>query len=666
MLPPGFRHNWNLKISANDILIEADKLINNSREILDKIGSVSDESVSYHTLLKELADFDCEYNSNIGLLTLLRHVSTDQAVRDASTEAEAKFEAFDIEIEMRQDIFNKLLILQKKQEDMKPEAKRYLEKLIQRGERGGLHLPEETQKQVKDLKTRLTELGIQFQKNLNEETTVLEFTEEELDGLTQDFLSGLQKNEKSGKFEVTLKYPHAFPVLRKCRNENTRHRMHVAFNSRCMNENKHILEELVKLRKQHALLLGFPSHPAYIMDILMAKTPETVHSFLTELWHDLTPLWEKERAYMLELKEAECKEMNKIFDGKLNEWDVKYYITKVEEKKYAVDNEKLKEYFPLPVVTEGLLNIYQELLSLKFKEIENAEVWHEDVKLYSVHDSEHQTLLGYFYLDLFPRPGKYGHAAVCSIQPTCLLADGSRQISICAMVANFTKPLADKPSLLDHQEVVTFFHEFGHVMHNICKRQEFAYFSRVERDFIEAPSQMLENWCWEVESLKRMSAHYSDKSEIPHDIIHLLVNSKLANVGYLNLRQVVLAMYDLKIHSEPESDLRQMFYAINRDVLNIEVPSETFMPSAFGHLAGGYDARYYGYLWSEVYSMDMFDTVFKNGNLFNAEAGMKYRNSILKPGGTKDAYDMLVDFLGREPSRDAFLRSKGLTKKESN
>ncbi|XP_035228689.1 thimet oligopeptidase-like isoform X2 [Stegodyphus dumicola] len=589
-------------------------------------------------------------------------VSTDQAIRDASTEADHRLQAFDVEISMRQDVFNKLLIVEKKQELMKPEAKRFLERLIKLGKRNGLHLSGEIQKEIKTIKGRMNDLCIQFNKNLSEEATILEFTEEELDGLPLDFILSLNQNPDTGKSEVTLKYPHYFPIMRKCKNPETRRLMELAFNSQCINENIPILEELVKLRKKQANLLGFSNHAAYITDLRMAKTAENVSEFLTQLWHKLTPLWDEERKYLLELKEEECKEIGIPFDGKLNVWDLRYYITKVEEKKYVVNQSKLREYFPLSVVTQGLLDIYQELLGLKFRKIEDAEAWNEDVQLFSVEDSSDEKLLGYFFLDLFPRMGKYGHAAIFELQPSCLLPDETRQIAVCAMVANFSKPQLDKPSLLDHNEVVTFFHEFGHVMHHICSQTDFAHFSgtNVERDFVEAPSQMLENWCWEREPLKRMSQHFLNKSELPEDSIDALLKSRLANTGYHNLRQIVLAMFDYKIHTNPEADTKQMYSDVQKEVLGIEPSEGTHFACHFGHLAGGYDAQYYSYLWSEVYSLDMFYSRFKDGKVMNSEVGREYREKILKPGGSKDAYDMIIDFLGREPTQDAFLINKGL------
>ena len=630
---------------------------------------------------------------------------------------------------------------------------RYMRYTIRDYERLGMHLDDTERERFVALRTRISDLCIEYQRNLNEEDTRVWFRADQLAGMSASFLAGLRQRRNAqrpeeAEYEVTLKYPHYFPLMKHCRVEETRRLMERLFNSRCVPENVALLEEAVKLRDDAAKLLGYSSHAAYVLDTRMAGSPATVTQFLRRISKRMERAAQTELAELRRLKRRELVETGAgrhlsggtaEIDDRLFMWDLRYYMTRYEQQRFQIDHEAVSEYFPLDRVVSGMFQIYQDLLALRFVELPDAPRWHEEVRAFAVRDGSSAQLMGYFYLDLHPREGKYGHAAVWPLQPGCVAPEavGSgtergandtrlgwkvnldgvapatprgggnvsatsssghaapdaataeamgmrrlpRQAPVAAMVANFSKPTAEQPSLLRHEEVVTLFHEFGHVMHHICSRARFARFSgtRVERDFVEAPSQMLENWCWEHAALTKLSGHYRRfvprsasgggglvPEPLPEDTVRRMRDAKRCMAALLTRRQVVLSLFDQELHhraaaveAASEIDSAAVLERLQRSIGLVPMTPGTHFGGSFGHLMGGYDAQYYGYLWSEVFSCDMYETGF-GGEPLNADAGRRYRQCILTPGGSRDAADMLREFLGREPREQAFLRSKGV------
>jgi Zn-dependent oligopeptidase len=352
-----------------------------------------------------------------------------------------------------------------------------------------------------------------------------------------------------------------------------------------------------------------------------------------------------------------------VADGEsppLTRADYSYYENQLRQSDFGVDQHAAAQYFELDRTMQGLLDLTSEVFGLTYRKVEDPPAWHEDVTLYEVHDAESGALIGHFYADLFPREGKFGHAAAFPVHVAHDTAHG-RQSPVTAFLCNFPKPTGDQPSLLMHSDVVTLFHEFGHVLHMTLSKASMPRFSgaSTEWDFVEAPSQIMEHWCWTPDVLARFAFHHETGEPIPTDLVEQMAAAKNLNVALFTLRQIALGKIDQGFHGVSEMPDLDAVVAEADAVSLLAGVDGTFMPASFGHLMGGYDAAYYGYLWAKVFGDDMF-SVFAEEGVTDPEVGMRYRTTVLEPNGTKDAIELLRDFLGREPNDRAFLADIGL------
>ncbi|KAK7958492.1 peptidase family M3 [Apiospora saccharicola] len=681
--------------TKDSIASQAKALCDTTRSVLDKVvAQVPVEKATFASVLKPMAEDEDQSALNGRILGFYQYVSADADLRNASTEAEKIMDDFAIECNMRDDVFQLVDAVFKNiksESNLDSESLRLLEKEHKNYIKNGLGLPKGPQRdRFKEIKKRLSQISIQFQKNLNEENGGVWFTKEELDGVPADVIEGLEKGtgENEGKVRLSFKYPDLFPTLKFAKNPETRRKVFIA-NENKVNDNLPLFKETIVLRDEAARMLGYPNHAALRIEDKMAKTTDTVNTFLSDLRQRLTAGGEKERKHLLELKKKDEESRGLKPDGKYYLWDHRYYDRMMIEQEYSIDETKIAEYFPLQNTVKGMLKTFEELFGLAFVELSKEErakisptgkaediVWHEDVTVYSVwnDDSEGNGFVGYLYLDLHPRQGKYGHAANFNLQPGFVQTNGSRHYPATALVCNFSKPTPTKPSLLKHDEVTTLFHELGHGIHDLAGRTKYARFhgTSTVRDFVEAPSQMLENWCWTPSQIKALSSHYETGQPIPDDLIKKQIATKHVNDALFNLRQLHFGIYDMKVHA-PENhetiekmDLTELYNKLRAELCGFAGP-ETFGEgynwgsgqATFGHLIGGYDAGYYGYLSSEVYSSDMFHTVFKK-NPMDGKEGRRYRHTVLEKGGSQDEMTTLEQFLGRKPSTEAFYRELGL------
>jgi thimet oligopeptidase len=631
-----------------------DEAIGQARAVLDEIAAPRETRDFENTMrsLDRIGDILGHAFNDYGFMG---YVHTDKEVRSAAKDAEEKISKFGVEMIFRDDLNAAVQEYAATEEAARLEGEeaRFLEFSLRDLRRAGHDLDPETRASVKERTERLVELSVRFQQNIDEWEAWILCDREGLDGLPDSFIDSLDVDEETGLYKVTIDYPNLIPFLENATRRDLREQLRFKFNTVAVEDNKKILAEAVQLRQEIADAFGMPTWAHYVLEERMAQDPERVRSFYDELVEPLTAKGKEEVAAMATLLAEDTGE------DVVRVWDWSYYDTQQRKTDYGVDNFEVAKYFPLPAVLDGMFGLTSEMFGLEYVEIEDFDRWHQDVQLFATVDKESGEEIGRFYLDLFPREGKYGHAAEFPLIPGRRLEDGTYQNPVCAMVANFTKPTKETPSLLQHGEVETLFHEFGHVLHQNLGRTELARFSgtNVERDFVEAPSQIMEHWIWRADVLSRFARHFETGEPIPEELVNQLVAARNLNKALFQLRQMQYGWWDQEIHRGPDRDLDSI-YVEGAKISLLPHHEGTFSLASFGHLFG-YDASYYGYMWSEVYGDDMFSR-FEEQGVTNPEVGMAYRRTVLERGGAVDPDQMLVEFLGREPNNQAFLSKLGI------
>jgi thimet oligopeptidase len=532
--------------------------------------------------------------------------------------------------------------------------------------RAGLELPKPKRDEVEALRKELTRLTTDFESNITKVRHPVTFTRADLEGVPESLLS--QPGVKTGDDEYTLLANvtfHYITVLETAKKEATRKKLATIHSNLARIENVLLLQQILELRDQIAGRLGYASWADYQIEPKMAKTADNARDFLVRLKSGLQPKFDAELAEFRELKAKETGDA----DAKIHFWDWRYYSNQLKKERYTVDAEQLRVYFPYARTLQGMFDIYQSIFGLKIQRLDPPSRWVEDVQLYGVSDAETGEPMGLFYLDMFPREGKYNHFAQFPIIEGKRLPGGQYQRPTVALVCNFPPPSEDQPSLLSHSDVETLFHEFGHALHSILTRARFASFSgtSVPRDFVEAPSQMLENWVWDKKVLDTFAADYRDPSKkIPDAILAKLKESKLATIGTFYRRQLAFALLDLALHTEVKHEGKEDAVKIANDIFGrtfLPVPEDTAFVAYFGHLMG-YDAGYYGYAWADAIAADMA-TVFEKSpkGFFDAKVGRRLRDEIYAPGDSRDVKVSIEKFLGRPQSIEPFLKTIGIGKK---
>ncbi|MBI5775704.1 MAG: Zn-dependent oligopeptidase [Verrucomicrobia bacterium] len=629
----------------------------------DAVGRLTAAEVSFASTVRAMDDILYEAGLTVNRLGLIKETSTNAAMRDAATEAMKKYEDWAVGLDYREDVYRAVKSFAAKNPPLTGEDKRLLEDILRGYRRAGLELPKPQRDEVEQLRKDLAKLITDFDTNITKTKQAVKFTQAELEGVPASFLQ--QDGIKTGADEYTVMANitfHFITLMENAKSEATRKKIMAIHNNLARAENVPLLQKILELRDTIARKLGYASWADYQVEPKMAKTSANARDFMERLVTGLQPKFDAELEEFRKLKVKETGEAG----AKIHVWDWRYFANVLKKEKYTVDAEQLRVFFPYENVLKGMFRIYEQIFRLKIERLEPPYKWADDLQLYSVSDSATGEPLGLFYLDMFPRDGKYNHFAQFGIIEGKQLADGRYQRPTVALICNFPPPQKDKPSLLSHDDVETVFHEFGHALHSILTRAKHARFAgtSVPRDFVEAPSQMLENWVWDKTVLDTFAADYRDPAKkIPAEIMSQLKAARLATIGSHYRRQLSFGLLDMTLHSDVSAANKKDCVKVSNEILTrvfLPVPEDTAFVAYFGHLTG-YDAGYYGYAWADAIAADMA-TVFEKSpkGFLDASAGMRLRKEIYEPGDSRDVNESIEKFLGRPRAIEPFLKHIGI------
>lgn len=634
---------------------EAEARVKLEKDLAALIAIPQAERTFENTIMGYERAFD-NYGNALGMSGFLSYVSTDKKFRDAANDLQMQISQYMVDVATRRDVYKAIREYTDTNPRLDPVQAKLVKEMLIGFKNSGMDLNDADLEKFKALNKEKAEYIIKFDKNIQEYKDPLAVTQEQLQGLGEDYIQKLSKTD-DGKYLVTLDYPDYVPFMQNADDEQARKELEFKFNRRGGQENVELLEKTLTLRREIAHLLGYKNHAELRLEDRMAKNPKTVMAFLKDLQKKLKPLGKKEDKEMIAYKNSKTGKNSRT----LYSWESGYWSNKFRKENLELDSEKIKEYFPSQIVIDGMLDLFGGVFGITFEPVD-IPVWHPDVKAFKIKDKASGELVAYFYMDLYPREGKYKHAACFGLVEGEEKQDGTYQNPFVAIVANLNKPSGDTPSLLKHSEVETLFHEFGHVLHNALTKAKYSAFSgtSVSWDFVEAPSQMLERWAWDPQVLKKISKHYKTGEALPDDLIKRMIAAKNFGAGGMYLRQDFFAQYDMTLHTaDTTPDTTKLYFELTKKIRGLPLTKGTIPQASFGHIMGGYDAGYYGYLWSEVIAEDFFGEFKKNG-IFNPETGLKFRREILEKGGTLDEEKMVENFLGRPADNKPFLKSIGL------
>ena len=599
----------------------------------------------------------------------LNAAETNDEIQKIAQEISPWLSEFRNDITLNEALFSRVKSVFDSKESLQlsPEEDMLLEKQYKSFARNGANLSEEKKSNLRKIDSELSKLSLQFGENVLAETNAFEMhltDEKDLAGLPESAKEAAQEFAKEKNKEgyiFTLDFPSYIPFLTYADNRELRKKLAIAAGKKGFQKNEYnneqIVLSIVKLRNERANLLGYKSHAHFVLEERMAETPEKVIEFSNELLQKAKPAAEREFKHL----ENYAKKLDGI--DQLQKWDGAYYAEKLKKELFDLDQEQLKPYFQLENVIAGVFSIAHKLFDLHFEEVFDIDKYHQDVKTYKVWDSK-SNFIAYFYADFHPRKGKRNGAWMTSYKSQ-FIQNGINERPHVSIVCNFTKPTATKPSLLTFNEVTTLFHEFGHALHGMLANTTYTSLSgtSVSWDFVELPSQILENWCYEKEALELFAKHYKTGEIIPMKYVEKIKESASFHEGMQTLRQLSFGILDMKWHSENPSEITSIKDFENEAFSDTKLypdVAENCMSTAFSHIfQGGYSAGYYSYKWAEVLDADAFEYFLEKG-IFDKEVATKFKENILSKGGTQKPMDLYKRFRGKEPKPDALLKRAGL------
>ena len=646
-----------IKIGIEKAKAEIDAIVNNSED------PTFENTIEAMEFTGEILDRASSIFFN------LNSAETSDEMQKIAQEVSPLLSEFGNDVRLNGALFAKVKAVYENKEslDLNTEQKTLLDKKYKSFSRNGANLSEDKKSKLREIDLQLSKLSLQFGENVLAETQAfqLHLTEEkDLSGLPEGAIEAahlLAKSQDKEGWIFTLDHPSYIPFVTYADNRELRKKMSIAFGSKAFQnnefDNQEIVLKIAKLRFDRAQLLGYKTHAHYVLEERMAQTPEQVISFLNDLLEKAKPAAQKE----FEELTAFAKKLDGI--DQLEKWDGAYYSEKLKQQLFNLDDEILKPYFQLEKVLDGAFTIAERLYGITFKEIFDIDKYHDEVRTFEVNDKNNE-LVAVFYADFFPRKGKRNGAWMTSFKSQYVLENKNERPHI-SNVCNFTRPTETKPSLLTFNEVTTLFHEFGHGLHGILANTVYPSLSgtSVFWDFVELPSQIMENWCYEAEALALFAHHYQTNELIPIELVQKIKESASFQEGMATMRQLSFGLLDMGWHGQDPTaitDVKTFETAQFQATQLYPEVKENAMSTAFSHIfQGGYSSGYYSYKWAEVLDADAFAHFQENG-IFNAEVATKFKDNILSKGGTEHPMVLYMRFRGQEPKPDALLKRAGL------